>query len=258
MYTTRLHYPIFKIDDTGEARDNILSQAVAEIDPLYFETNPRFKGMGKSSSPILVDCMLVYEEGDRWDLTIVRVLDTNGQSKYLFLPLVADIESEMTTKISQFVPIDLGDVAFGLETHSQLMGTRNWKVVDAFSDFGFIMKLINLFLSRERLDPNHPNAYTEIRDRGIGRFVFHFSPDFQKGWKHSFGIGILPEHTETGEISLEYGGLYRLVINSILPTATDIVSLQSAPNVAGWIIYSGPQTPDLLIGVLEKSQNGES
>lgn len=174
------------------------------------------------------------------------------QEVYLFLPLVADIESEMETKIGTFVPINLGDVAYGLETYSQFYGTRNLKVVDAFSDFGFIIKLINLFLPWENLDADHINAYTNITESGLGKFIFHSPKNFQNEWEYSSGIGVLPELTKTGNISLNYGGKYRLVINSILSTVTDIPSLQSDPNISGWITYSGPHTPGMLIGVLGK------
>ena len=252
MYTTKLTYPIFKIDDTANAGERILAKAVSEINLRYFNTHPRFKKIGRVSSPILVDYMCIYEEGDKWDLTIVRVLGKNGQPKYLFLPLVADIESEMETKISTFVPINFGDVTFGLEIPSQIKGSRHLKMVDAFSDFGFIIKMINLFLPWENLDGDHINAYTNITESGLGKFIFHSTQNFQKEWEYSSGIGVLPELTKTGNILLNYGGKYRLVINSVLSTATDFPSLQSDPSISGWITYSGPQTPELIIGILGK------
>lgn len=82
MYTTKLPYPIFKIDDTAEAGEDILSKAVSEMSPLYFKKHPRFKKLGAVTSPILINYMRVYEEGDGWNLTIVRVLGKNGQPKY--------------------------------------------------------------------------------------------------------------------------------------------------------------------------------
>jgi hypothetical protein len=247
MNVSGLFRPTFKVTRNIEAYEHILDKAVSEINLLYFETNSRFKGLGKISSPTLVDYMGIYEEGDWWALTVIKVTDSNHLPKYLFLPLTTRNVSSVSFEEGT-LPFDLGKAVFDLETHSETEGVFNMEMIDAFTDIHFYWKLINLFLPWKNIPSNHVNAYTTIHESGIGKFTFHSPQNFQLN--RSYMSGVLPKLTNTGDMSLQYGDSYQLVLHKFLSDTDDINSLQSTPNLLGWITYSGLHLPELLIGTL--------
>jgi hypothetical protein len=81
MNTNKFSYPIFKVEDNVETWEGVLAEAIPEINPLYFEKNPRFRGLGKIKSKVMLDYMSIYEEGDWWVLTVIKAMSVGGQSK---------------------------------------------------------------------------------------------------------------------------------------------------------------------------------
>jgi hypothetical protein len=191
--------------------------------------------------------MGICEEGNWWALTIVEVLDAGGQPKYLFLPLCAQIIGQEAPP-SDALPSGIENTVFELETSSESYGVRNWQMVDAFSDIGFHMKLINLFLPWHNLPHNHINAHTEFHESGVGKFRFKSSNGFASDW--NYGKGVYVELTNKGDMSLQYGSSCQLTIYRLLPILDSIATLQSSQDVLGWIAYSGAQNLQLLVGVL--------
>lgn len=134
---TEFTTPIFQVEDDIEAWERLLETAIPQIPPQYFPTNARFKSLGNISSSMLVDYMGLYEEGDWWVLTIIKITDLYGLSKYLFLPLTSRIDGASGGDLDDSLIFGLDNVAFELETFSQLYGRRRWQIFDAFADFQF-------------------------------------------------------------------------------------------------------------------------
>jgi len=235
-------YPVFKVDEFFNDKLPVFKQAVPKIVPHYFESNSRFNSLGQVSSPSLVDYMGIYEEGDGWVLTVIKVL-INNSTQYLFLPFTSDIphpdSSSNNTQIQTF-----GKAAFGFETNSPMYGKRQWQVFDAFADYKFYQKLLNLFLPWKDVPQNHVNAYTTVYESGVGRFIFQT--------KHEQTAPLLRVQKYEFEESrlVIKGDNFHLDLYQILPNAIDIKTLEASPDVLGWITYSGEV--QLLIGILYK------
>jgi len=213
---------------------------IPEISPRYFFSNPRFRSLGQITFPKLIDYMHIYEEGSLWTLTIIEVtIDNNIQ--YLFLPLTAD-RSPANRDSNYRKP------AFGIETNSSFYGKRQWEVFDAFADFYFHNKLIDLFLPSGGLSKDHVNPYIDIKVSDIGKFEFIT--------KYELSEQIYLEKCEEMEL-IETGLIlkfaeYSLKIYQTLPALNDAYNLEKNENVAGWIKYSGEHGLHLLIGTLQR------
>jgi hypothetical protein len=241
-------YPLFKVDELFENKLPVFKQAVPKIAPRYFWLNSRFHSLGQVSLPSLVDYMGVYEEGDGWVLTVVRV-NINNSTQYLFLPFTSDIPQPESSPNDRQIQA-FGKAAFGLETNSPMYGKRQWQVFDAFTDYKFYQKLMNLFLPREGIPQNHVNAYTTVYESGIGKFIFQT--------KHEQEASLLRvEKYEFVESDLSIkGSNFHLDLYQTLPTVVDIESMETSPDVMGWITYSGEENLQLIVGILYKSTNG--
>jgi hypothetical protein len=245
MTKSQRNYAIFEADEIVASRGHLFERAIPAISSDYFVSNPRFKSLGRISSPNLVDYLDVYEEGDRWVLTITKAV-INGSVQYLFLPFAADLSSSDHRSAQS----RLGKTAFGYQTSSSFYGTRQWKVFDAFADYMFFQKLANLFLPWEGVSQNHVNAYIDVKNSGIGNFIFRTKHEMAKPlWLNK---KVSYELTESG-LSVKYGDEFELEIYQILPTDVDIEALESSSEIEGWIGYSGKKEFELLIGILYKS-----
>lgn len=250
MNTPNLSYPIFNVGKFTDSVQHILAQVISEVTPSYFEHNPRFEGLGKISSMKLVDFVFIQEEDEWWLLTVIQTINDAEQVKYVFLPLICQYADAETPFINSKLR-GLGTTIFGLETSDE-MGLRDWKMTDAFDDIRFNLKLIDLFLPWDDVPANHENAYLSHNESGIGgKFRFYLHPNIQLDWEYSKGV--LFQITKAGDTLLEYADTYQLLLYQVLPTLDDVSTLQSSPDVLGWISYSGIHNPEeLVIGVLGK------
>jgi hypothetical protein len=230
-------YPIFQVDEVVASRGPEYKRIIPKISPRYFFSNPRFRSLGQVSFPNLIDYMGIYEEGDRWTLTIIDAV-INNTTQYLFLPLTESIPPD-------FGESEHGRPAFGIETNSQLYGKRIWQAFDAFDDELFYQKLCNLFLPYEGVPENHVNAYVNIQKSGVGTFKFHVKHEL-KDPIHLAGTKM--EITESG-LWLRFAK-YNLRIYQLLPAMVDVEPLEESPDVAGWIVYTGEKGLRLLVAVL--------
>jgi len=241
-------YPVFKVDEFFENKLPVFKQAVPKIDPRYFGYNSRFHSLGQVLSLSLVDYMGIYEEGDSWVLTVVKV-NINNSAQYLFLPFTTDTpqpeSSPNNIQIHTF-----GKAAFGFETNSPTYGKRQWQVFDAFTDYMFYQKLINLFLPWENVSQTHVNAYMTVYESGVGKFTFQTKHEQKipllRFWKYEF----------MGSYFVIKWDNFHLDLYQTLPTMVDIKALETSPDVIGWITYSGAEDLQLIIGILYKSTNG--
>jgi hypothetical protein len=230
-------YLIFKAEEVVASRGPEYKQIIPKISPRYFFSNPRFRSLGQVSFPNLIDYMDIYEEGDRWTLTIIEVA-INDATQYLFLPLTQGIPSDSGDH-------EYGKPAFGIETSSSAYGIRQWQVFDAFADGLFYQKLYNLFLPSENVPENHVNAYINVRESGVGTFRFHTKhelkePIYSKGAKMEFA---------EPDLLLKFAE-HNLRIYQLLSPTIDSKSLEESPEVAGWLEYTGEKGLRLLIGIL--------
>ena len=233
-------YSTFKVEEVVASRGPEFKQIIPKVGPRYFFSNPRFRSLGQISFPNLIDYFGIYEEGDRWTLTIIEGT-INGAIKYLFLPLTEGIPPDPRNS-------EYGKPAFGIETDSPFYGKRQWQVFDAFADWLFYQKLCNLFLPWRNIPENHVNAYVEIQESGIGSFRFHAKYELKesiylKGGKMEF---------VESDLLLRFAK-HSLRIYQTLPTTIDVKSLEESSEVAGWIEYVGEKGLQLLIGVLYKT-----
>ena len=254
MSESGITYSAYKVADDVAAWEGVLARTIAEINPLYFELNPRFKGIRRITSSRLVDYLGVYEEGDWWVLVIVEVVLENHRAKYLFLPLTAQASSVEVT-LNDRMPAGLAYPAFEIQTSSEFHGIRNWKMVDAFSDSGFHEKMLFLFLSCENVPETHVNAYVELHKSGLGKFVFQTSGDLQT-WldKRHAPLKVSIEFSVANEMMIHYGDTYRLSVHGRIPDA-DSGMLTQPSKIAGRITYQGAQMAELVIGVLIKHES---
>lgn len=248
MNTEIFSYPSFKVDDNVKAWERCLSRAISGINPLYFRNNPRFKGLGDVSAPVLVDYMGIYDEGDWRVLTVVEVKDINENRMCLFLPFVARIFDASETNINRKLPPGLESIAFELVTDSPLHGLRKWKIMDAFTDAEFLGKILNLFIVISGSDERELNAYIVNHESGIGRFIFHSLHDIQSRW-HA-GLKASVELTDSGDTLVRYGRSLQLIFNRVLPNADAHSETQLPPNLLGQISYSGKEGRKLLIAIM--------
>ena len=237
-------YPLFKVDEYFNKRLPVYRLAVPKIAPRYFESNSRFHSLGQVLSPSLVDYMGVYEEGDAWVLTVVKV-NINNSAQYIFLPFTSDFpqpESHASTTLIQ----TFGKAAFGFETDAPTYGKRQWQMVDAFTDYKFCPKLMNLFLPWEGVPQNHVNAYTSIYESGVGKFIFQTKPEQKipllRRWKYEFKESCFVIKSDN----------FHLDLYQTLPASVDTKTLEESPDVIGWIGYSGEENLQLVIGILYK------
>ncbi len=245
-------YPIYKTEDDVTAWEVLLARAITEINPLYFETNPRFKGIRRIRSSNLVDYLGIYEEGDWWVLTIIEVILEDRKTEYVFLPLTARA-SGAKVALPDKLPAGIAQPAFGLQTRSEFHGVRSWKVVDAFSDPGFHQKMLALFLPWENVPETHVNAYVEMHEYGLGKFIFQANDDLQTWWnERNTTLQISIRFTEANEVVLHYGDVYRLNVYGVLPEF-DREVLERSLEVVGWIDYRGNKQPEWLISVVIES-----
>ena len=217
-------YPVFKVDEFFDNQLSIFKEAVPKIDPRYFGLNARFCSLGQISSPMLVDYIGIYEEGDGWVLTIVKVI-INNSTQYLFLPFTADM-SRLESPPNNTQVQTFGKAAFGFETNSPMYGKRQWQVFDAFADDQFYQKLTDLFFPWNGSD-DPVNAYTTIYESGIGKFTFRTKPEqnisvFQNG-KYEF--------TETYFV-IKWDN-FQLCLYQAMPTLIDIETLETSSDIVG-------------------------
>jgi hypothetical protein len=241
-------YPVFKVDENFNKQILVFKQAVPKIAPRYFESNSRFHSLGQVSSLSLVDTLGIYEEGDAWVLTIVKV-NINNSPQYIFLPFTSDIPQPKSSFDKSQIQT-LGKAAFVFETNSPLYGKRQWIMVDAFTDYKFCPKLINLFLPWRGVSENHVNAYTTVYESGIGKFIFQTKPKQKipllRRWKYEFMDSCFV---------IKWDNLH-LDLYQTLPALVDIKTLDTSSDVIGWITYHGGENLQLIIGILYKSTNG--
>jgi len=185
----------------------------------------------------------IYEEGDRWTLTIIETT-IKGATQYLFFPLAEGTPQDSRNP-------EYGKPAFGIETNSAVYGKRNWQVFDAFADGVFISKLCNLFLPQLEVPENHVNAYIDNQGSGLGSFIFHTIREITEPLDF-YGGEVEPVKSNL-VLSL---GIYHLVIYQTLPVIDNITLLKKIPDVTGWIYYTGEQDLQLLIGALCEGANG--
>ncbi len=233
--------PYFSVDEIVASRGPDFKQIIPKIDPRYFFSNSRFRSLGQVSFPTLIDYLGIYEEGDRWTLTILEAT-IHDTTRYLFLPLTEGASPDPGYG-------EFGRPAFGIETNSALYGKRQWQVFDAFADWHFYQKLCNLFLPWKNVPEHHVNAYVNIWESGIGKFSFHPKYELKEPI-------YLTDEKYFGKVEFEGSDLlirfhkYNLKIYQTLPTAIDTPALSASPEIAGWIEYRGEKDLELLIGVL--------
>jgi hypothetical protein len=235
------NYPIFNVDEVVASRGLDYKEIVPHISSRYFFSNPRFRSLGQISFPRLMDYMGVYEEGNRWTLTIIEAA-INEASYYFFLPLTEGIPPDSRNP-------EYGKPAFGIQTNSPMYGVRQWQVFDAFADRHFIEKLYRLLYAAGGSE-DHSNDYTDVQESGIGYFRFHVKHDLHEPLQY-YDAGVVSKRST---FVLRLGG-YNLEIYQTLPTIDNTRLLEESPDVAGWIDYSGEQQLHLLIGVLYTASN---
>ena len=255
MDMSGLPYPIFKVNEDVDAWEKFLPRAVSQINPRYFDKNPRFKRESQVSKAVLLGYSSIYEEGDWWALTIIELTIKNGIHKYVFLPLTAqNAHAKLAQNNSGLTGLD--SVAFGLETKSGFFGKRSKKIVDAFSDISFCIKLIQLFSTQKDKLEEDVNAYTVIHDGGTGQFTFQALKNLQPEWDARQGISM--EFNEWGDLLLKYGDVYRLTIHQALPFTVGSGDTQELKSPLGQIAYRGMDALELLIGTLERTTRSEN
>lgn len=237
-------YSIFEVEEVVESRGPEYKEIIPKVGARYFFSNPRFRSLGQVSFPQMIDYLGIYEEGDRWTLTILEGM-VNNAVKYLFLPLTEGMPLDPeNNEYGKPKP------AFGIETNSPFYGKRQWQVFDALADQLFHQKLCNLFLPWRNVPENHINAYVTIQESKNGSFKFHTKHELKE-----------PIGLKGGEMELIESDLllrfaeHSLRIYQTLPTTIDIKLLEESPEIAGWIEYTGQQGLRLLIGVLYKASN---
>lgn len=237
-------YSIFEVEEVVESRGPEYKEIIPKVGARYFFSNPRFRSLGQVSFPQMIDYLGIYEEGDRWTLTILEGM-VNNAVKYLFLPLTEGMPLDPeNNEYGKPKP------AFGIETNSPFYGKRQWQVFDAFADELFHQKLYNLFLPWRDVPENHVNAYVSLQESGIGSFKFHTKYEL----KEPIGLkGGEVEFVES-DLLLRFAE-YSLRIYQTLPAIIDIQLLEESPEVAGWIEYAGEKGLHLLIGILYKASN---
>ncbi len=235
-------YPVFKVDEFFDNQLTVYEQAVPKIDPRYFESNARFNSLSQVSSPSLVDYMGVYEEGDSWVLAVVKAT-INNSTQYLFLPFTSDIPQPESSPNNMQIQT-FGKAAFGFETDSPGKEKRHWQVFDAFTDYKFYQKLINLFLPLKGIPQNHVNAYTTVYESGKGKFIF------QSKHEQTAPLLRVEKYEFSESLFVIKGDNFHLDLYLTLPAMIDIEMLKASPKVMGWITYSGEVK--LLIGILYK------
>lgn len=240
-------YPTFEIGENAELWQEILPIAIPQIGSKYFQANLRFKIFEKILSKDLIDYMSIYEEGDWWCLTVIKITFNDNQIKYIFLPLsagAADYESP-----AKFTLFDNQNPVIGMVTNSTIYGKRSWVLYDAVSDVAFCKKLINLFLPHKNIPENHPNAYTVIQKTGFGgKFDFHLLNE--NNFKEVNHTKMIIEFTENNDISVKYNNIYQLVLHKYAQPVNNISHLKKEENLIGYITYSNPSLPELLVGIL--------
>jgi len=236
-------YPTFKVDEGTKGLLSVLEQAIPQIKPQYFSVNPRFADLAKVTSCSLVDYMGVYESGDLWVLTIIKINHLDGATNYIFLPLSSRIAGvDYQPQIHEDLPIGLNISAFGKETNSKEYGLRKWELYDALADIEFQRTILRLFSTDNWLD---------IMKSEKGQFNFQASkdlppiPDWNK-LKNAFRIS----DKRHGCIFLNYHNAYQIEFSAILnKNDTNILSL---PDVLGEIVYVGENNLKLVVGVVKR------
>ena len=241
-------YPIFKAGELFDEHFPVYKEAIPNIGPCYFKFNSRFRSLGKVTSPELVDYLGVYEEGDAWVLTVIKVVIKNS-TKYVFLPFTSSFLEQAESPNSVLYKSEFGKPAFGFEINSSRDGKRKLQVFDAFADYKFYIKLTNLFHPLENIPMNHVNAYVNIYESGIGNFNFHTKPEqeipYLQFGKYEFKKNCFVVNWDK----------FHLDIYKTLPTGVDISKLEASPDIVGWITYSGEDNIKILIGILYKLSN---
>jgi hypothetical protein len=243
-------YPIFQADESFEKKFPVYQQAIPKISLEYFAANPRFSSLGRVASPELVDYMGVYEEGDGWVLTVIKVI-VNDSVEYLFLPFASGIPKPESLAAKKLLPSGFGKPAFGFETDSPEYGKRQWQLVDALADYKFHQKLTNLFQPLEGIPQNHVNAYVRVYESGNGRFVFEAKDEKKipilRRWKYEF---------QRSCFVIRWDNNSHLDLFQTLPAMAEMEKLKTYPEVMGWITYSGEANLQLLVGVVFRSTYG--
>jgi len=230
------YYPILDVGDNIEAWEKSLEQAIPKILPTFFSKSKRFSWIQSYSSLSLIDYMGIYEEGDWWALTIVKVDFLDKPSIIIFLPITGIISNQLQAS-------DDENIAFGIKTESAFYGIRNWKIIDAFLGTGFLIQLSKLFYKNEDVCD-----YIDLHKSKIGIFDFHLKNDAPNNlWERKMGIKFLP----SGEAQINYENSYSLIFPTQV-TSRRLFDLES-PNLIGYITYSAQTIDqDFLIAVLQK------
>jgi hypothetical protein len=243
-------YPVFEVDEFFNKKLTAFKQAVPKISPDYFLANPRFSSLSRVLSPELVDYLGIYEEGDGWVLTVVKVI-VNQAIEYLFLPFTSVGVQSGPLPYEELLRSKLRTPAFGFETNSPAHGKRQWQVVDALADYKFHQKLTNPFQPREGIPQNHVNAYVRVYESGIGRFGFESKDENKipllRKWKYEF---------QQSCFVIRWDNNSHLDLFQTLPAMAGMEKLKTSSKVLGWISYSGEADLQLLVGVLYRSTHG--
>lgn len=213
-----IKYPIFEIGENIELLQKILPSAIPQIDSRYFQVNRRFNIFEENLSKDLIDYMSIYEEGDWWCLTVVKITLNDNQTNYIFLPLtlgIADYESP-----TAYTLFDTQSPVAGVVTNSSFYGKRNWILYDAVSDTIFCKKLIYLFLPHKNIPEEHPNAYAVIQDTGYGgKFDFHLLKEITH--KDIKTREMLVEFTGNNDFSIKYNNIHQIILYRYLQPIND-------------------------------------
>ena len=238
-------YQIFKVDEGTEGLLNVLEQAIPQINPQYFLVNPRFAHLTKVTSCSLVDYMGVYESGDLWVLTIIKINHLDSATNYIFLRSLLVLRALIINrKIHEDLPIGLDiSVSFGTETNSKAYGVKNGHY-DALADIQFQRTIQRLFSTDNWLD---------IKKSGKGQFNFKLpKTSTNSDWnrlKDAFRIS----DKRNGCMYLNYHNTYQIEFST--PLRIYDTNILSSPDVLGEIVYKGDN--DLSVGVILRSDKGK-
>jgi len=236
-----IKYPVFEVEENAFLRQKILSTAIPQTDSKYFQINRRFNISDEERivSKELVDCMGIYEEGDWWCLTVVKIKFSDNQVKYIFLPLSSGIVNTEAPTIKGL--FDNQSSLIGLITKSAFYGERHWVLFDAIADLKFLQQLMYLFF------PTDP--YTVLLDTEFGG-KFNFYLPTQISMKEISTSNMSMEFKEGHDISIKYNETHQIILYKDMKPISDVLSLQEKENLIGYITYSNPLLSELLIGVL--------
>jgi hypothetical protein len=244
-----IKYPIFEVEENAFLKQKILPTAIPQTDSRYFQINRRFNISEDIVSKELIDCMGIYEEGDWWCLTVIKIIISDDQFKYIFLPLTSGIVNVESPTLKGL--FDNQSPLVGLITNSAFYGERHWILYDAIANVDFVQKLIYLFFPTKGIPENHPNLHTVIQDTEFGgKFDFHLLTEITT--KEIKNMEMSLEFIENNNFSINYENTHQIILYRYLREIKDVTDLINKENVIGYITYSNLSLPELLIGILVK------